>query len=115
MLIDQGPFALFAAFLVVHALADFPLQGAYLAKQKVLREADSPAEWFVALTAHSLVHAGAVWLVSGSLILGCIEFVLHCLIDIGKGEKKYGILTDQALHLTCKIGYVVAMTWYLAP
>lgn len=106
----QGPFALFAAFLVAHALADFPLQGAYLAKQKIRTEADSSAEWVVALAAHCLIHAGAVWLVSGSLILGGVELILHCLIDIGKGEKKFGILTDQALHVICKIGYV---TWLM--
>ena len=112
LLADQGPLALFAAFLVAHAMADFPLQGAYLARQKIRKEADSCSEWFVALTAHCLIHAGAVWLVSGSLALGAVELILHCLIDLGKGEKKYGILTDQALHVSCKIAYVIFMVLY---
>ncbi len=109
-LVQQGPYALFAAFLVMHALADFPLQGDYIAKQKARRHADNNSVWIVALTAHCIIHAGGVWLVSGSLALGCVEFVLHALIDIGKGEEKFGLVTDQLLHLTCKLAYVILIT-----
>jgi hypothetical protein len=111
-LIEQGPLALFAAFVVAHAVADFPLQGDYLARMKVRSQAPGLSEWLVALSAHSLIHAGGVWLVSGSLALGALEFVLHALIDVAKGEGKTGLLTDQALHLACKLGYVVIlMAW----
>lgn len=112
ILAEQGPLALFAAFLVAHALCDFPLQGAYLSKQKIRKQAGSFAEWLVALSAHCVIHAGAVWLVSGSLLLGAVELVLHSLIDTGKGEGKFGILTDQILHLLCKLGYVVVLVRY---
>lgn len=95
----------------MHALADFPLQGDYIAKQKVRRHADNDSVWIVALTAHCVIHAGGVWLVSGSLALGCVELVLHMLIDIGKGEERFGLVADQMLHLTCKLAYVLMFTF----
>jgi hypothetical protein len=113
-LIAQGPFAVFLALAMAHALADFPLQGAYLAKQKNRHLADNRSEWLVALTAHCLIQACGVWLVTGSIIFSCIEFFLHAIIDISKCEKHFGHLTDQILHLLCKLGYVVVMTYYLS-
>lgn len=101
----QNPLAIFFALAVVHALADFPLQGSYLANQKSRQSATSRDEWIVALSAHSLIHAGGVWLVTGSMALGAIELALHALIDLGKGERKYGLITDQLLHLACKVAY----------
>jgi len=112
-LIHQGPLALFAALLVVHALVDFPLQGAYLAQQKARATATSQSEWIVALTAHCVIHAGGVWLVTGSLGFGAVELVLHGLIDFGKGERKFGLIADQLLHLGCKLSYVILLLWVL--
>lgn len=109
-LILQGPFALFAAFVVVHALADFPLQGDYIARQKSRKQASSRSEWIVALTAHCVIHAGGVWLISGSLAFAAAELLLHGLIDLGKGEEKFGLATDQTLHLLCKLGYAFLLT-----
>jgi hypothetical protein len=100
------PLGLFFAFAIFHALADFPLQGDYLACKKVRSEASGVSEWLMALGAHSLIHAGAVWLLTGSKALGLCEFFLHALIDLGKGEKRYGLIVDQGLHLACKAGYV---------
>lgn len=109
ILSDSGPFALFFAFAIAHALADYPLQGDYLARMKVRDQAGNPMEWFIALTAHSLVQAGGVWIVSGSPLLGLVELCLHWLIDLGKGEGKFGYLVDQLLHLACKLAYVVVL------
>lgn len=100
---------MFAAFIVVHALADFPLQGDYIARQKTRRQADTRSDWIIALIAHCVIHAGGVWLVSGSLVLATTEFVLHGLIDTGKGEEKFGIATDQGLHVACKLAYVLIL------
>ena len=108
-LIEQGPLALFAAFVVVHALVDFPLQGDYIAKQKSRRHADNQSVWIVALTAHCVIHGGGVWLVSGSLAFGFTEMILHALIDLGKGEEKFGIVTDQLLHVACKLAYALVL------
>lgn len=107
ILSQNGPFALFFAFAIAHVLADFPLQGDYLAREKQRSTAGGMWEWLIALTSHSLIHAGGVWLVSGSVILGAAELVLHWLIDFGKGEGKYGLASDQGLHLGCKMFYVV--------
>ena len=109
ILLQNGPLALFFAFAIAHALADFPLQGDYLAREKQRSKAGSSREWFVALTAHSLIHSGGVWLVSGSVLLGAAELFLHWLIDFGKGEGKFGYIADQSLHLGCKVGYVAIM------
>lgn len=109
ILLQNGPFALFFAFAIAHALADFPLQGDYLAREKQRSNAASSREWFIALTAHSLIHAGGVWIVSGSVVLAAVELFMHWLIDLGKGEGKYGYATDQLLHLACKGVYVVIL------
>lgn len=109
-LLQQGPFALFFGFIVAHVIADFPLQGDYLARQKSRRLADSPTDWIVGLSAHCIIQSAGVWIISGSLLLAMVELVLHCLIDIGKGEEKFGLLTDQILHWLCKLAYVILLT-----
>jgi hypothetical protein len=110
----NDPLAVFFALAVFHALADFPLQGDYLARQKVRATADGRSEWLVALGAHSLIHAGAVWLVTGSKLLGLSELILHAWIDSSKGRGSFGHLTDQLLHLGCKCAYALVLYFHLA-
>lgn len=105
----SNPIAVFFALAVVHALADFPLQGDFIARQKTRSSSSGGSEWITCLIAHSLIHAGGVWLVTGSMVLGLVEFLLHALIDIGKGENKFGLITDQILHMTCKAVYAVIL------
>lgn len=112
-----GAIVLFA-LLIGHALADYPLQGAFLAKAKN-RHSDSGALfdeksapkglWIHALTAHALVHAGTVWLITGTVWLALVELVLHWWIDFAKCEGWTSFTTDQILHLICKIGYAVVI------
>ncbi len=113
-----GGAQLFFAFLICHALMDYPLQGAFLAAAKVPGADLTPffgnttpprLLWIHALTAHSLIHAGGVWLICGSPILAFIELILHWIIDYSKSTEKTNIHLDQALHLACKLGYVVAL------
>ena len=119
MLVDSGALALLFALAISHALCDFPLQGRFIAIAKNrhadLSEffGDSPPKhlWVHALSAHSLIHAGGVWLVSGSLTLGFLEFVLHWLIDFGKNEDLTSFHTDQLLHYLCKFIYVALLIW----
>ncbi len=99
----------------MHALADFPLQGDYIAKQKARRQADSNSVWIVALLAHCVIHAGGVWLVSGSLAFGFTELVLHGLIDFSKGEEKFGLIADQLLHVGCKLAYALVLAYGWGP
>ena len=97
----------------MHALVDFPLQGDYIAKQKARNQADNRSVWIVALSAHCVIHAGGVWLVSGSLAFGFAELILHALIDIGKGEEKFGLVADQLLHVGCKLAYALLLGYGL--
>lgn len=115
----QGVVFIFLALAIGHAIMDFPLQGKFLSEAKDRHAdvsgyfgGDAPAGvWIHALTAHSLIHAGAVWVITGSAILGVIELVLHWLIDYAKCEGWTGFHTDQILHYICKLIY--AMMIYL--
>jgi hypothetical protein len=109
----QGLILLFA-FSIGHALADFPLQGSFLAigkerygdLEKFTGTKWPPGMWAYCLTMHSLIHGGAVWIISGSALLGACEFALHWFIDLAKSSNMTNFYTDQSLHLICKLGYV---------
>jgi len=122
---NTGPWALLFALLIGHALADYPLQGKFLAIRKnrhiksIDYTGDSPPElWIYCLSAHSLVHAGTVWVImgvlgfAGAVIFAFVEFVLHWLIDFAKCEKWTNFHQDQVLHMLSKVGYVAAVFWF---
>jgi hypothetical protein len=72
-----------------------------------LQDPARPADiWVICMGAHCLIHAGAVWVITGSSILAAIELVLHWVIDWIKCEGKTTLNQDQALHVLCKVGYV---------
>lgn len=115
--------SLFFWLLVGHALADYPLQGDFLARAKARKGIPSVA-WPIALGAHSIIHAGAVALITGSIALGLAEFAIHCLIDYAKCEgwlvavwtparddraHRDAFIIDQALHVACKIVWAVLL------
>lgn len=113
-----GPWAMLFALIIGHALADYPLQGKFLAirKNRHIKSIDysgdtPPAMWLYCLSAHSLVHAGTVWVITGSPLFGLIEFVLHWIIDFAKCEKWTNFHQDQGLHLISKAAYVLAGCW----
>ncbi|MET3929564.1 hypothetical protein ABIE51_001451 [Lysobacter sp. OAE881] len=88
--------------LVGHALADYPLQGDFLAKAKN-RSAPIPGiPWWQALGAHAMIHGGFVALITGSVWLGLAEVVCHFLIDDFKCLGRIEFNTDQGLHVACK-------------
>jgi hypothetical protein len=93
--------------LVAHSLCDYPLQGEYLAAAK-RRDSKLPTPWWIALTAHGFIHAGAVAFVTGSIALGLLELALHWAIDYMKCDGRFGFTTDQALHVGCKILWAIA-------
>jgi len=107
----------FLALAIGHALGDFALQGEFLATaknrtanlDKFFGGAAPPSRflWIYALSAHSLIHAGAVWAITGSPVLAAAELVLHWLIDFAKGEGWTSFSGDQILHLACKIVYAL--------
>ena len=101
-------------FLIGHALADFVLQGDTMALFKSrhhtsaegLENISSFPAWYYWMTAHTLIHGGIVFFITGSWILGLAEVILHWVIDYSKCEGWINFHQDQALHLTCKIGYL---------
>jgi Protein of unknown function (DUF3307) len=104
----------FFALLVGHAICDYPLQAGPMATEKCRRSA-SPLQrtvpWYYWLSAHAVIHGGAVYLITGSLFLGLAETVIHWLIDFGKCEDWFGIHVDQALHVGCKVLWCVLMAY----
>lgn len=107
------PITLFFLFMFGHALADFGLQTEFVGKYKFRKYAkELPTDqklnevWPYCLFFHSMIHGGFVWLISGSVILGTVETLLHALIDFAKCEGYLDVHQDQWLHIFCKIFYV---------
>ena len=97
---------LFALLMLAHVLADYPLQGEFLARAKN-RHAPMPGvPWYHALGAHALIHGGLVGVLTGSLVLCVLETVLHAWIDDRKCAGRISYNTDQLLHVLCKLVWV---------
>ena len=90
--------------LAAHALADYPLQGDFLAANKA-RSGPNYVPWWQALLAHSLIHGGFVAVITGVWWLGVAEMAIHAITDHLKCEKRIGINTDQAIHVVCKFAW----------
>lgn len=102
-----NPFALFFALLIGHAIADYPLQGDFLAKAKNPANPIDGIPWWIAMSMHCLIHAGAVWFITGNIFLGLAELGLHFLIDWLKCEYFIEFGLDQFLHISCKVMWAV--------
>jgi hypothetical protein len=96
-------------FLLVagHFLADYPLQGQFLAEAKSRHTKLGGVYWLHALTGHSFIHGGVVAILTGSVILGIAETVVHWITDWLKCENKISLHQDQAIHLLSKV------VWFL--
>ncbi len=107
---------MFVAFLTLlcllmlgHILMDFPLQTDFMAKGKNWNTAVPDIPWYYIMGAHCALHAGAVWLLTGSPLLGMIEFVIHFILDCLKCAGKTNMHIDQGGHFLCKVGYALVM------
>ncbi|MCA0276234.1 MAG: DUF3307 domain-containing protein [Proteobacteria bacterium] len=100
---------LFALLIVGHALADYPLQGDFLAKAKSRVNPIPGVPWYHGLLAHAAIHGGFVGVITGSLTLGIAEFIAHCLIDDAKCMGRISYNQDQALHVACKVLWVTVL------
>lgn len=98
--------ALFLKLAIGHCVADYPLQGDFLARAKNHRQPIPTVPWYQALVAHALIQAGTVWFLTDSPACGCAEFVLHASIDYLKNDGRLSFNQDQFLHIACKIIYV---------
>jgi hypothetical protein len=95
-------------FLLVfgHALCDYPLQGPFLSSAKNRFNPVPGCPWYQCMAAHCLIHAGAVYLVTGSLLLAALEFMAHVVIDDCKCAGLFDFNVDQGLHILCKVAFV---------
>lgn len=105
-------------FLLIagHFLCDYPLQGDFIGKHKnrhvpiqvpFAQTKGKGIPWWHLMTAHAFIHGGAVLVITGRLELAVFETVAHFVIDCLKCEGYTDINVDQAMHILCKIGYVV--------
>jgi hypothetical protein len=93
--------------LVGHAIADYPLQGDFLARGKNQTAPFPGIPWYQCLFWHSLMHGGMVTLITGSIFLGLFETIAHASIDYAKCAGKLSFNQDQFLHVICKIIWVI--------
>lgn len=112
---------LFALLLIGHALADYPLQGDFLARAKNRFAAIPGVPWVWALGSHAAIHAGFVWVITGTWWLGLLEFVAHAAIDDwkcavsarveGRRMQAAAFHMDQIAHVACKLAWAVLAAW----
>lgn len=97
---------LFLLLLVGHAIADYPLQGDFLAKAKNRTAPIPGVPWYQAMGAHALIHGGFVGLITGVWWLGVLEIGAHALIDDAKCRGHIDFNLDQIAHVACKLLWV---------
>jgi hypothetical protein len=95
--------------LVAHCFADYAGQGDFLANAKNRNTAVGKQFWVWGLPSHALIHAGFVTAITGSYMLGLIEFLAHGVIDSLKCDNKISYHQDQFLHVMCKVIYVASI------
>jgi hypothetical protein len=111
---------LFFQLLIGHAVGDFVLQSNAMSSGKSrhnrLHEqyGEGFPPWYYWMSAHSLTHAGIVYVITGSTLCAAIECASHWLVDFGKCENAYSLHVDQGLHLLFKVLYSVALVYFIA-
>lgn len=90
------------ALVGAHFVADYPLQGDFLARAKNQTAPIPGFPWWHALSAHSAIHGAFVALITGIWWLFFAEALIHFITDDLKCRGKIGLDLDQAIHLACK-------------
>lgn len=98
---------MFFLLLFGHFLADYPLQGDFIAKAKNKFHPVKNVPWFHVMTAHCGIHAGFVMIFTGYFWLGMLEFFTHFVIDYKKCASKISFEEDQFLHIVCKVSILI--------
>jgi len=91
--------------IAAHALCDIPLQGDFLSRAKRGIDPNFPA--WLALFYHGMIHAGAVLLITGSMLTALGEVTIHALTDAAKCRNHISGKVDQAIHLGCKLVWLL--------
>ncbi len=112
----MNAFEVLFLLLAAHAVADFPLQGDFLAKfkgRKLAFSSDRQQQanpiWIWCMSAHCFIHGGFVFLITGSVVLGIAEVIWHFGIDYAKCEGDITFDVDQVLHICCKVLWVLLL------
>lgn len=100
----------FLSLVVGHCLADYPLQGDFLARAKNHRNPIPGVPWYQALTAHAIIQAGFVGVLTGSQALFWCELLAHWLIDFCKSEGLLSYNHDQVAHIVCKFLWIALLS-----
>lgn len=95
------------ALVAAHALADYPLQGDFLSKAKNRTAPIPGVPWWQALAAHSAIQGAFVAFITDVWWLFFAEAVAHWFIDDAKCRGRIDYNMDQALHLACKVIWLI--------
>lgn len=104
---------MFMLLLFGHFLADYPLQGEFIAHTKNRYGVAGDCPWYQAMLAHVVIHGSIVWLITGAWVLGLAEAAAHAVIDDAKCARRISFNQDQALHIVLKLVWA-AVAGYLA-
>ncbi len=111
---------LFFLLLCGHALADFSLQTDVMAKGKNRHNKTTPPPgakyqptWKYWLSAHALINGLAVSLITGIWWFGVLEAIIHWLTDFMKCDNRFGIHTDQSIHILSKFYWAITAAIFL--
>lgn len=94
---------MFFLLMLAHFMAEYPLQGDFLTKAKNRWHPIKGVPWWQAMTAHCSIHAGFVMIITNSVALGILEFIIHFCIDSAKCDGKLSFNEDQILHVITKV------------
>lgn len=104
--------------LVGHALADYPLQGEFLAQAKNRHTPIGAQFWPWALGAHALIHGGAVagavllatpGAMGAAILLGLCEAAVHAWTDFLKCDNHLTLHEDQLVHIAAKFCWALVV------
>lgn len=105
----QGFFEYLFLLMIGHAAADYALQNDFMAMAKNHTTELGKVYWKWVLPSHGLIHAGFVYFITGSFVLGMAEFIVHTITDYLKCDGKIGFNTDQFIHLGCKVLWILLL------
>lgn len=112
-MITDNVFMIFLLLVFGHALADYPLQGDFLSKAKNHKAPIPGVPWWQALAAHSVIHAGFVGMITGSITFAAAEFVIHAYTDHKKCEGGISYNFDQGVHIACKVMWALGIASFV--
>lgn len=92
----------FLAMIGAHALADYPLQGDFLAKGKIRNTPIPGCPWWQPLSTHAAIHGLFVGIVTKRPMLGAADAIIHAVTDDAKCQGRISYNQDQAIHIACK-------------